>query len=126
MDWVDIALYSMVGLVILLLLSMVVCEVYDFLDTNNLPEFRTQAEVMDKEFHPAHTTYMPVSTGKTRTIMPIYHPPRWYAHLKFMDETDINEIEEDVYESIQKRDKIDVSYIEGRYSKDKKITRIGK
>ena len=64
----------------------------------------TAGTIIDKSFVAAHSTYSPriVMIGKTITIIPhwIHHPDRWYIEVQDGDITDMWEVSEDYYNSV--------------------------
>lgn len=109
----------LVALCIFLLAYLLWMFFYWVIDFWLVPVAEGTAVVSGRRFIPAHITYTYMSTGKTTTMMPIYHPDEWRLIMKMNDgRSDSIGVSRNDYERIKDGIPCVITYKNGRLSKD--------
>jgi hypothetical protein len=123
LDW---PIGSVLGVIlsgaILIVIWLVLSEIFCLIDSCFLPIQKSMGEVREKEFTPAHITYISVYDAalKTSRMQPVYHSDEWMVTVEMQNkgqpvEVDL-EIEKELFEKISKDTPVLVDYVTGRFS----------
>lgn len=102
------AIYIICGIgIVIFVAAIIISEWEAYIDSTV-----THGTVVDKYYTPSHTVIMPVSTGKTTCIVPIYYSEHWNVRVKGIDCNDHERyvswpVEEKNYYTIKIGDSID-------------------
>lgn len=91
---------------------------YKVADSVNLPERSSLGKIAGKNYHPAYTSIIVVSTGRTTTSLPQYHPPR-YSVCIFVDVTQeigCSNFDRPIWHQAVPGNAVRVTYTTGRFS----------
>lgn len=119
-DWpLGTILGVLLALAALLVVGLVLYGLFYVIDSSFLPVLRAPGKVFDKEFVPAHTTY--VSTWnpalKITTTTPVHHPDTWNLGVAVVGQRDYISVYQSFYDNTDVGDKVTVDYVLGRISR---------
>lgn len=110
--------------VTLLVAGLILWGAFYLVDTVGQPIYKTDAQVVGKNYSPPYTTMIPISTGKVTTMVPQYHPESWSVSFKSDDGSDSVSVSEDFHASVRKGVWFEVEYKAGRLSGGFYVTEI--
>lgn len=95
------------------------------LDSIKLPIQNDIGIIINKEYHPSHTTTTMVMSGKVMIPITTHHSEEWRVKVRLYDDnTGSVSVSEEYYNSINIDDEVNVDYTLGRFSNSVYIKRI--
>ncbi|HEY0010459.1 MAG TPA: hypothetical protein VGB97_00925 [Candidatus Paceibacterota bacterium] len=115
---VDRLIMGVFGLLVFALVVLLGVIGYYVADSVNLPEHESSGQVSGKSYHHAYTSMVVVSTGRTTTVIPQYHPER-YSICIFVDATQqigCANYAQSTWNQVERGRMVRVAYTSGRFS----------
>ena len=107
----------LIWFVFLLLVALLSILVFTAVDSWFMPTKKCSGVIISKDYKPVYSTLVPVSTGKTTTMVPQYHPESYRLKIDIGIGIDSISVSKGFYNSADIGKEVDVLYCNGRISK---------